>query len=322
MLEIHDLSVTIGPHRILGIEEFQILPGRRMGLVGESGSGKTMMATSIAGLLPADSVVRGSIRLDGRELVGMSDRQRAKVRGSEIGMIFQDPLKALNPVMRIGRQVAEAVRIRSGVARRDVRGRALELLEQVHLPDPEALARRYPHQLSGGQRQRALIAMAIARRPRLLVADEPTTALDVTVQKGILELLLELSRRHDMALLFITHDLGVVRAVSDRIAVMYGGQLVESGPVERVLRLPHHRYTEALVAASPTRRRLKESTALLGVPFTTIPGTVPARRGIPVRMHLPEPLHTRGRGVRVRACGNRRGRRSLVPVLESGDLWS
>lgn len=276
MLEIRDLSVTIGPHRILSVEELQILAGRRMGLVGESGSGKTMMAMSVAGLLPAEAVVSGSIRLDGRELIGMSDRERARIRGSEIGMIFQDPLKALNPVMRLGRQVAEAVRLRSDLPRREVRERVLELLHQVRLPDAEKLARRYPHQLSGGQRQRALIAMAIARRPRLLIADEPTTALDVTVQQGILELILELSRQHGMALLFISHDLGVVQAVSDHIAVMYGGQLVESGPADAVIQNPGHRYTEALLAASPARTRLNDPSASLGQPFRTIAGSVPA----------------------------------------------
>jgi peptide/nickel transport system ATP-binding protein len=281
MLEIQDLSVAIGGHRVLSVEDFRILPGQRMGLVGESGSGKTMMATCIAGLLPADAVVRGSIRLDDRELVGMSDRDRAKVRGSEIGMIFQDPLKALNPVMRIGRQVAEAVRIRSGLSRSEVHARVVDLLEQVQLPDPGSLARRYPHQLSGGQRQRVLIAMAIARHPRLLIADEPTTALDVTVQKGILELLLDLSRQHGMALLFITHDLGVLRAVSDGIAVMYGGQLFEAGPADAVLEHPLHRYTEALIAASPARTGLAEASALFGVPFPTIPGSVPAAGEFP-----------------------------------------
>ncbi|HZX08253.1 ABC transporter ATP-binding protein [Kribbella sp.] len=281
MLDIHDLSVSIGPHCVLTVDEFHISPGERVGLVGESGSGKTMMATSVAGLLPAGAVVRGSIRLDGRELIGMSDRECATVRGSEIGMIFQDPLKALNPLMRIGRQVAEAVRIRAGIPRHDVRDRVLDLLEQVQLPDPEGLARRYPHQLSGGQRQRALIAMAIARHPRLLIADEPTTALDVTVQQGILELLLDLSRQHEMGLLFITHDLGVVRAVSERIAVMYGGRLVESGPVEEVVRHPRHRYTEALIAASPASTSLAESGQLLGVPFTTIAGSVPAAGEFP-----------------------------------------
>ncbi|GAA1562040.1 ABC transporter ATP-binding protein [Kribbella hippodromi] len=281
MLEISDLCVAIGPHRILSVEKFQIDPGQRVGLVGESGSGKTMMATSIAGLLPDEASVQGSIRLDGSELIGRSDRERAKVRGSEIGMIFQDPLKALNPLMRIGRQVAEAVRIRSSLTRREAGRRVLELLEQVQLPEPAQLARRYPHQLSGGQRQRAMIAMAIARNPRLLIADEPTTALDVTVQQGILELLLDLSRQHGMALLFITHDLGVVRAVSDRIAVMYGGRLVESGPVREVIHHPRHRYTEALIAASPASTRLTEASALLGVPFQTIAGTVPAAGEFP-----------------------------------------
>ncbi len=281
MLEVRDLSLTIGAHRIVAIDEFRIRPGERVGLVGESGSGKTMMAMSIAGLQPAEAVVGGSIRLDDRELTTMSDRERARIRGSEIGMIFQDPLKALNPLMRIGRQVAEAVRLRADVSRHEARERVLQLLRQVHLSDAETLARRYPHQLSGGQRQRALIAMAIARRPKLLIADEPTTALDVTVQEGILELILDLSRDHGMALLFITHDLGVVRAVSDRVAVMYGGNLVESGPVDAVIQAPKHRYTEALIGASPTQVSADQIETQLGRPFSAIPGNVPPLGGFP-----------------------------------------
>ncbi len=281
MLEVRDLSVTIGPHRIVSIDEFQIRPGERVGLVGESGSGKTMTAMSIAGLHPAQAVVGGSIRLDGRELTAMSGRDRAHTRGSEIGMIFQDPLLALNPLMRIGRQVAEAVRLRTDVSRHEARERVLHLLQQVQLSDAEKLARRYPHQLSGGQRQRALIAMAIARRPKLLIADEPTTALDVTVQQGILELILELSRQHGMALLFITHDLGVVKKVSDRIAVMYGGNLVESGPVDAVIQAPKHRYTEALIGASPTHASADQVETQLGRPFDAIPGNVPPLGAFP-----------------------------------------
>jgi peptide/nickel transport system ATP-binding protein len=276
MLEIRDLSITIGPHRIVSVDELDIAPGQRLGLVGESGSGKTMLATSVVGLQPAEAMVSGSIRVAGQDMIGLSDRHRALVRGSRIGMIFQDPLKSLNPVMRIGRQVAEAVRLRGNIARDEVRARVLELLRNVRLPDVEKLARRYPHQLSGGQQQRVLIAMAIAKNPQLLIADEPTSALDVTVQKDILELILDLSNQYEMALLFITHDLGVVRFVSDRIAVMYGGRLVESGPAETVIQHPRHRYTEALIGSSPTGPSGADQPALRGQPFTTIEGAVPA----------------------------------------------
>ena len=281
MLEIRDLSVRIGPHQIVSIEELDVPQGRRLGLVGESGSGKTMTAMSIVCLQPREARVTGSIRLDGRELVGLSDRELAGVRGAEIGVIFQDPLRALNPMMRIGRQVAEAVRLHEDLSRGEIRQRVLELLTQVHLPEPGKLLRRYPHQLSGGQRQRVLIAVAIACRPKLLIADEPTTALDVTVQKGILDLILELSRTQDMALLFVSHDLGVVRAVSDHMAVMYGGHLVETGPVDTVVDHSRHRYTEALIAASPGQAAPDDLEALLGRPLAAIEGSVPPLGGFP-----------------------------------------
>ena len=209
MLEIRDLTVTIGAHQIVSIDALDLPAGRRLGIVGESGSGKTLTAMSIAGLQPRDAVVGGSIRFDGQEIVGMPPGRLAALRGSQIGVVFQDPLRALNPTMRIGRQVAEAFRLHEDLPRADRRTRVLDLLRQVQLRDPEGLYRRYPHQLSGGQRQRVLIAIAIACRPKLLIADEPTTALDVTVQKGILELLVELSDAHDMGLLFVSHDLGL-----------------------------------------------------------------------------------------------------------------
>jgi peptide/nickel transport system ATP-binding protein len=275
MLEIRDLSVRIGGNEVVAIEALDLLSNQRLGLVGESGSGKTMTAMSIAGLQAPEAKLSGSIRFDGRELLDLPERELARIRGAEMGVIFQDPLRALNPVMRIGRQVVEAIRLHRDVSRTAAQERAVELLSQVHLPDPETLLRRYPHQLSGGQRQRVLIAMAIASRPRLLIADEPTTALDVTVQQGVLELLLRLSEEQGMGLLFVSHDLGVVQAVSERIAVLYAGQLVEVGPADTVVQESRHRYTEALIQANPGHVTADEHEELLGQPLETIEGSVP-----------------------------------------------
>ena len=251
MLEINDLKVTIGPHTIVDMEHLSIPSGTRLGIVGESGSGKTMSATSIVGLQPNEAVVTGSIRFGDLELVGLGHRAMADLRGRQIGVIFQDPAKALNPMMRIGRQVAEAIRLHMDLSRTEIRERVLDLLVQVQLPDAEDLLRRYPHQLSGGQQQRVLIAIAIACDPMLLIADEPTTALDVTVQNGILTLLKDLSISRNMGLLFVSHDLGVIQAISEMVAVVYGGHLVEFGPTDQVISHPRHRYTQALVAANP-----------------------------------------------------------------------
>ncbi|WP_395153648.1 ABC transporter ATP-binding protein [Ilumatobacter sp.] len=273
MLEINDLKISIGVHQIVSIEHLSIPAGRRLGLVGESGSGKTMTAMSIIGLLPREAVVTGSIKFQGVEMVNRSERNLSKLRGSEIGTIFQDPLRALNPTMRVGKQVGEALRLHNTVPKKRVKQRTIELLDQVQLPDPETLARRYPHQLSGGQRQRVLIAMAIACDPKLLIADEPTTALDVTVQKEILELLARLSDERDMAVLFVSHDLGVIQAISAHVAVLYGGILVETGPTDQIVRSPHHRYTEALVSVNPGHP--EDITAALGRPLVTIKGSVP-----------------------------------------------
>ena len=273
MLEINDLTITIGPHQIVSIEHLSIPAGRRLGLVGESGSGKTMTAMSIIGLLPRDAVVTGSITFSGVEMVNRSERDLSNIRGAEIGVIFQDPLRALNPTMRVGKQVSEALRLHNTVPRKEVKQRTLALFEQVQLPNPAVLARRYPHQLSGGQQQRVLISMAIACDPKLLIADEPTTALDVTVQKEILELLERLSAERGMAVLFVSHDLGVIEAISDHVAVLYGGSLVETGPAEDIVTSPRHRYTEALISVNPGHP--EDIDASLGKPLVTIKGSVP-----------------------------------------------
>ena len=276
MLEIHDLNVTIGRHAIVEIEQLTVPSGTRLGIVGESGSGKTMTAMSIVGLQPNEAVVSGSIRFNGREMVGLTDRQLAEVRGREIGMVFQDPAKALNPMMRIGRQVAEAIRLHMDLPRNQLRAHVLDLLTQVQLPEAEALLRRYPHQLSGGQQQRVLIAIAIACDPKLLIADEPTTALDVTVQNGILSLLRELSTSRNMGLLFVSHDLGVVQAISEVVGVVYGGQMVEFGPAERVIGHPRHRYTQALVSANPGIAADEHLGEVVNQRLEVIRGSVPA----------------------------------------------
>ncbi len=277
MLEINDLSISIGPHEIVSIEHLSIQAGQRLGLVGESGSGKTMTAMSIIGLLPHDAVVSGSIKISGVEMVNRSERELTEIRGSEVGVIFQDPLRALNPTMRVGKQVGEALRLHKTVPKKDVKRRTVELFEKVQLADGANLIRRYPHQLSGGQRQRVLIAIAIAADPKLLIADEPTTALDVTVQKEILELLQRLSAERGMAVLFVSHDLGVIQAISDEIAVLYGGKLVETGSTELVIGSSRHRYTEALINVNPGHP--EDISASLGERLVTIKGSVPAQGG-------------------------------------------
>jgi peptide/nickel transport system ATP-binding protein len=276
MLELDDVRVRIDGHEIIHIDRLALEPGTRLGLVGESGSGKTMTATAIAGLLPDEAKVSGSVRFAGRELLTMDDRQLSEIRGRKIGFVFQDPARSLNPMMRIGRQVSEAIRLHTGLKRAAVADKVVELLEQVQLPDPSALVRRYPHQLSGGQQQRVMIAAAIAADPELLIADEPTTALDVTVQEEILRLLISLSEQRKMSVLFVSHDLGVIRFVCDRVAVIYGGHVVETGWVEDVIANPKHRYTNALLAANPGMPKDDNFSAFIGQRLQTIPGSVPA----------------------------------------------
>ena len=281
MLELDDVRVRIDGHEIIHIDQLALEPGTRLGLVGESGSGKTMTAKAIAGLLPDEAKVSGSIRFAGRELLTMDDRQLSEIRGRKIGFVFQDPARSLNPMMRVGRQVSEAIRLHTRLKKAAVAEKVVELLEQVQLPDPAALARRYPHQLSGGQQQRVMIAAAIAADPELLVADEPTTALDVTVQEGILRLLISLSEQRQMSVLFVSHDLGVIRFVCDRVAVIYGGHVVETGRVDDVVANPKHRYTNALLAANPGMPKEGNFSDFIGQRLQTIPGSVPAVGSFP-----------------------------------------
>ncbi|MEH6951732.1 ABC transporter ATP-binding protein [Nitrobacter sp. NHB1] len=257
LLEVRDLSVAFhhagGPSVAVDRISFDIKRGECVALVGESGSGKSVSALSVLKLLPypAASHPSGNIRFKGRELLGMSEREIRSIRGNDISIIFQEPMTSLNPLHTIEAQISEIMLLHGGVRGAAARKRTLELLTQVGIPDPETRLASYPHQLSGGQRQRVMIAMALANEPDLLIADEPTTALDVTVQAQILTLLADIRARLGMSLLFITHDLGIVRRIADRVCVMNGGKIVEKGPVEQVFEEPHHPYTRELLAAEP-----------------------------------------------------------------------
>ncbi|MFJ4219141.1 ABC transporter ATP-binding protein [Curtobacterium luteum] len=245
-LEVRDLTVRIAGRTILDRVTFTVPPGRRLGVIGASGSGKSMTALALMGLEPAGAVVSGSIRLDGTELVGLPDRERARHRGSGIGMVFQEPATALDPLRRVGSQIAEPLRLHHGLDRRAAARRALALAADVGLPDPESLLRQYPHQLSGGQRQRVCIAMAVAGEPAYLVADEPTTALDVTTEARILDLFEGLPA----GMVFVTHDLAVLARIADTAVVLDAGRVVERGSVEDLLAVPQHSATAALVSAA------------------------------------------------------------------------
>jgi oligopeptide/dipeptide ABC transporter ATP-binding protein len=274
MLQITDLTVEFAGTRVVDGITFSLDAGSTLGLVGESGCGKSAAALSIVGLLPPPGrVTGGSIVFDGEDLLDLDDTGLQQLRGARIGFIFQDPGAALNPSFTIGDQIAEAMSVH-GVARgAEARQRAVDLLERVRIPEPLRRARDYPHQLSGGMRQRAVIAAALACRPSLLIADEPTTALDVTTQADILDLLRDMRREFNLAVLLISHDLGVVAGLADRIAVMYAGRIVESGPARGVLADPAHPYTRGLLASVPGRAP--------GARLPAIPGTVPAPGFLP-----------------------------------------
>ena len=231
---------------------FSIPESGALGLVGESGSGKSATALAIMRLLPRQAKVRGQVRFSNEDLLSLPEDGMRSIRGARISMIFQEPMTALNPVMRVGDQVAEAIMAHHRPSRSEVRKRTFEALREVAIPDPEQRARDYPHQLSGGQRQRVMIAMALVNHPQLLIADEPTTALDVTIQAQILELLRILRDKHQLAMLFISHDLAVVSQVADHVAVMYAGEIVEMGSVREIFSAPAHAYTRGLIGAIPT----------------------------------------------------------------------
>ena len=258
LLEIRDLHVTLpeGSERPYAVEalDLELAPNEILCVVGESGSGKSLTARATMGLLPAPHVrvSQGSIRFGEEDLTKVGDTRLRQIRGSEISMIFQEPMTALNPVMTIGAQIDEVFRFHGNLGRKERRDRAVALFDDVRLPDPERMVQAYPHELSGGQRQRAMIAMALALDPKILIADEPTTALDVTTQAQILKLIKELQAGHNTGVLFITHDFGVVADIADRVAVMQRGKLVEMGSADKVLNAPGHPYTQALIAAVPS----------------------------------------------------------------------
>ena len=291
VLDVRDLRVTLtrGGESVAAVDgvSFQLERGKVLGLVGESGCGKSLTALALLQLLPPTARLTGSVRLDGQELVGLSEAALRPLRGAQIAMIFQEPMTALNPVMNVGAQVAEAVTAHQRVSRRQAWERAVALLTEVGIAEPARRARDYPHQLSGGMRQRVMIAMAIACEPAVLVADEPTTALDVTIQAGILDLLRRLRDQRGMAVLLITHDLGVVAEQADDVAIMYGGRIVEQAPTPVLFTGARHPYTTALLRSMPT----------LGIPterLTAIPGNVPSLGHLPSGCGFRDrcPLHT------------------------------
>jgi peptide/nickel transport system ATP-binding protein len=270
LLSVRDLRLSFrtehGPVRAVDGVSFTVAPGETMGLVGESGSGKTALSRAVMGLISPKRAARsGEVLFNGRDLGTLREKDMRDVLGSEVAMVFQDPMTSLNPVMRIGEQLAEGPRLHRGLSKADARSRALELLRAVHIPEATAILRRYPHQLSGGMRQRVVIAIALACGPQLLIADEPTTALDVTVQAEILDLLKEMQRERGMAIVLVTHDLGVVASRTDHIAVMYAGKIVEYGPTRALFREARMPYTEALLRAIP-RIDSKERQRLQAMP--------------------------------------------------------
>ncbi|MEV7084794.1 ABC transporter ATP-binding protein [Streptomyces sp. NPDC093085] len=283
VLSLRDLSVSFrtGGRTVHAVDalSFDLAPGEVLAVVGESGCGKSVTSMAAMGLLPPTATVTGSIRLGGRELAGAPDKELRKVRGKDIAMIFQEPMTSLNPVLTVGRQIGEVLRRHQGLSRRQARTRAVELLALVGIPAPDRRVEEYPHQLSGGMRQRVMIAVAVACDPGVLIADEPTTALDVTVQAGILEVLHSLRERLGTAIVLITHDLGVVADTADRVLVMYAGRAVEQAPVHALFAAPHHPYTAGLLGAVP---RPGEGGPGAGPRrLTEIPGLVPSLDGRP-----------------------------------------
>jgi len=262
---------------------FALGRGETLALVGESGCGKSMTALSLLRLVPdpPGRIVGGSIRLEGRDLLRLDDEAMRAVRGNEISMVFQEPMTSLNPVLTIGKQIGEAIRLHQDLPESAVAAKAIEMLRRVHIPEPEQRAGEYPHQLSGGMRQRAMIAMALACNPKVLIADEPTTALDVTIQAQILELMLELQRELGTALILITHDLGIVAETAQRVVVMYAGRKVEEAGVEALFARPLHPYTVGLMASIPRLPAMRTGAGAANGRLAEIPGTVPALTNLP-----------------------------------------
>ena len=277
LLEVENLQVHFrtptGINRAVDGVSFHVDPGETLAIVGESGCGKSVTSMSMMRLIPEPpGKIAGSIRLEGRDILALSDREMRALRGNDISMIFQEPMTSLNPVLTVGRQIGETLRLHQGLDQAQAEARAVEMLTLVGIPEPARRVREYPHQLSGGMRQRVMIAMALACNPKLLIADEPTTALDVTIQAQILKLMLELKQRVGAAMILITHDLGVVAEVAERVMVMYAGRKVEEAPVKELLRSPRHPYTQGLLGALPN---LGSSLSGETRRLAEIPGQVP-----------------------------------------------
>ncbi|MGJ4907922.1 ABC transporter ATP-binding protein [Bradyrhizobium sp. SZCCHNR1015] len=277
LLEVENLQVHFrtptGINRAVDGVSFHVNPGETLAIVGESGCGKSVTSMSMMRLIPEPpGKIAGSIKLEGRDILTLSDREMRALRGNDISMIFQEPMTSLNPVLTVGRQIGETLRLHQGLDQAQAEARAVEMLTLVGIPEPARRVREYPHQLSGGMRQRVMIAMALACNPKLLIADEPTTALDVTIQAQILKLMLELKQRVGAAIILITHDLGVVAEVAERVMVMYAGRKVEEAPVKELFRTPRHPYTQGLLGALP---KLGSSLSGETKRLAEIPGQVP-----------------------------------------------
>ena len=276
LLEVRDLSISFrsgsSPVKVVSDLSFSIAESEVVGIAGESGSGKSVTALSILGILPPVAFAEGSILFRGQNLMVMKDSDLRRVRGREISMVFQEPMTSLNPVLTVGFQVAEPLMIHQGLSRKASLERAVDLLKEVRIPSPELRVKEYPHQMSGGMRQRVMIAMALACNPLLLIADEPTTALDVTIQAQILDLLKRLRESHRMSMLLITHDLGIIAGHASRVAIMYAGRLMETAKTEELFRRPLHPYTRGLLGSLPKSR---------GQKLEPIPGFVPSPRQLP-----------------------------------------
>ncbi len=279
LLEVEGLEVEFntrrGAARVLNDIGFSLGPGQTLGIVGESGCGKSITALSIMRLvpIPPGRISAGSVRLKGEDLLQASEKRMREVRGKDISMIFQEPMTSLNPVYSIGDQIAETVRLHEGLGRRESFDRAVEMLKAVHIPAAERRVREFPHQMSGGMRQRVMIAMALACRPSVLIADEPTTALDVTVQAQVFDLLNEMQEKTGAAIILISHDMGAIAEMADRVMVMYAGRVVEEASVEEVLDNPRHPYTRGLISCVP---HMEDSPPPVRAALTEIPGVVPS----------------------------------------------
>ncbi|HEU4931997.1 MAG TPA: ABC transporter ATP-binding protein [Pyrinomonadaceae bacterium] len=288
LLEVRNLQTHFptraGLVRAVDGVSFHLDRGELLGLVGESGCGKSMTALSVMRLIsPPGKIVNGEILFDGKDLLKLSEAEMREMRGDDIAMIFQDPMTSLNPVFTVGEQIAEALRLHRKLTRNDARKATIDAMREVAIPDPGRRVNDYPHQLSGGMRQRVMIAMALACNPKLLIADEPTTALDVTIQAQILELLDELRKQRELAVLLITHDLGVVAEVADRVAVMYTGRIVEESPVDELFARPKHPYTEGLLRSVP---KLTSEHVIKKERLETIEGVVPRPTDLPPGCHF------------------------------------